>query len=153
MLAADAVIEMITAQIPSGFHWADFAAGAVGVQLELLEDADVSERAELERRARKGCQVLARTAWTFHGIRPRRWLLRGGLEWERGRRDRAERAWRKAESIAVAMELDFDVARARLRARAPRCRPARRRARWRRRASIPSSGSAPTTTLRIAEEA
>lgn len=114
MRAADAVIEMITAQPPTGFHWADFAAGAVGVYLDLLEDAAAADRPELERRARRGCRVVGRTAWTFHGIRPRRWLLRGRLEWARGRRERAVRAWRKAESVALAMEMDYDVARARL---------------------------------------
>jgi tetratricopeptide (TPR) repeat protein len=114
MLAADAVIEMITAQVPTGFHWADFAAGAVGVHLDLLEDAGPAERPGLERRVRRGCKVLGRTAWTFRGIRPRRWLLRGRLEWECGRRGPAVRAWRKAEAVALAMEMDYDVARARL---------------------------------------
>jgi class 3 adenylate cyclase/tetratricopeptide (TPR) repeat protein len=112
--AADAVIEMVTGQAPTGFHWADFAAGAVEVYLELLATAEASERAELERKARRGCRVLRKIAWTFNGIRPRRWLLLGRLEWERGRRERARDAWRKAEAVAIEMEMEYDLARARL---------------------------------------
>ena len=114
LLAADAVIDMITAQAPTGFHWADFAAGAVDVYLDLLEDAGPGDQPEVRARAERGCKVLRRVAFTFHGVRPRRWLLVGRLEWERGRRDRAVRAWRKAESVALAMEMAYDVARARL---------------------------------------
>jgi hypothetical protein len=112
--AADAVIEMVTGQTPSGFHWADFAAGAVEVYLELLATAEASERAELERKARRGCRVLRKIAWTFNGIRPRRWLLLGRLEWERGRRERAQDAWRKGEAVAIEMDMEYDIARARL---------------------------------------
>ena len=44
--AADAVIEMVTAQPATGFHWADFAAGTVEVYMEMLEAAsDPAERA------------------------------------------------------------------------------------------------------------
>ena len=114
LVAADAVIDMITAQAPTGFHWADFAAGAVDVYLDMLEEAGLGDRRELRGRAERGCKVLRRLAWRFHGVRPRRWLLIGRLEWERGRRDRAVRAWHKAESVALAMEMDYDVARARL---------------------------------------
>ncbi|MCW3065448.1 MAG: adenylate/guanylate cyclase, partial [Solirubrobacterales bacterium] len=115
LAAADAVIEMVTAQIPTGFHWADFAAGSVEVYLDLLlAGPDAGDRAALERRAGRGCRALQRIAWTFHGIRPRRWLLLGRLEWERGRRERARRAWRKAEALALATDMDYDVARARV---------------------------------------
>jgi tetratricopeptide (TPR) repeat protein len=112
--AADEVIAMVTGQTPSGFHWADFAAGAVEVYLELLASADAAERPRLERKAQRGCRALRKIAWTFHGIRPRRWLLVGRFEWERGRRDRAREAWRKAEAIAIEMEMEYDIARARL---------------------------------------
>jgi class 3 adenylate cyclase/tetratricopeptide (TPR) repeat protein len=113
--AADAVIEMVTAQFPSGFHWAEFAAGAVDVYLALLAGTrDPGERATLERRAQRGCKALGRISWTFHGVRPRRLLLVGLLEFERGRTSAALKAWRKAESTALAMEMEYDVARARL---------------------------------------
>jgi tetratricopeptide (TPR) repeat protein len=104
LAAADAVIEMVTAQMPTGFVWADFTAGAVEVYLDLGE----------QRRADAGYKALRKIAWTFHGVRPRRWLLAGRLEWERGRPDHAQRAWRKAEAVANAMAMEFDVARARL---------------------------------------
>jgi hypothetical protein len=41
-------------------------------------------------------------------------LLLGRLEWERGRRERARDAWRKAEAVAIEMEMEYDLARARL---------------------------------------
>jgi class 3 adenylate cyclase/tetratricopeptide (TPR) repeat protein len=114
LLAADAVIDMITAQVPTGFVWADFAAGAVDLYTDMLEEGPAAGRLELLGRAERGCKVLRRTAWTFHGIRPRRLLLLGRLAWERGERERAVRMWRKAESAALAMDMDYDVARARL---------------------------------------
>ena len=58
--------------------------------------------------------ALRRVAWSFHGVKARRWLLQGRLDWERGRRDQAERAWRRAESIAAAMGMEYDLAVARL---------------------------------------
>ena len=102
--AADAVIEMVTAQLPTGFVWADFTAGALEVYLDLGE----------QRRAEVAAKALRKITWTFHGVRPRRWLLAGRLEWERGRHDRARKAWRKAESVARAMGMEYDVARAQL---------------------------------------
>jgi class 3 adenylate cyclase/tetratricopeptide (TPR) repeat protein len=102
--AADAVIEMVTAQQPTGWVWADFTAGALEVYLDLGE----------QRRAGAALKALRKLAWTFHGVRPRRSLLAGRLEWERGRHDRAVKAWRKAEAAAKAMSMDYDVARARL---------------------------------------
>jgi tetratricopeptide (TPR) repeat protein len=113
--AADAVIDMVTAQVPTGFHWADFAAGTVEVYIDMLQAAtDPAQRAQLVRRARRGCGALRRIAWTFHGIRPRRRLLQGRLEWEQGHAERARTAWREAEQTALRMDMDYDVARARL---------------------------------------
>ncbi|HWD77101.1 MAG TPA: AAA family ATPase [Solirubrobacteraceae bacterium] len=113
--AADAVVEMVTAQIPTGFHWADFAAGAVEVYLEMLEQAsDAAERRMLELRAERGCKALRRISWNFHGIRPRRLLLQGRLEWEQGQPSRARRCWLSAERMALAMAMEYDTARARL---------------------------------------
>jgi hypothetical protein len=109
------VIALVTPETPTGFHWADFAAGSVEVYAELLEGASTStERAMLERRTRRGCRALRPVARRFHGIRARRWLLIGRLRWERGRRRRALRAWRKAESIAGALGSDYELACARL---------------------------------------
>ena len=113
--AADAVIRMVTGQPVTGFHWADFTAGAVGVYMEMLETAtDGAERAQLVQRARRGGRVLRRIAWSFHGIRPRRLLLDGWLAWEQGERERAEQAWLESERLALRMNMDYDVARARL---------------------------------------
>jgi class 3 adenylate cyclase/tetratricopeptide (TPR) repeat protein len=113
--AADAVITMVTSQVTTGFHWADFAAGTVEVYMELLERArDPAQRAQLTERAQRGCRALRRIAWTFHGIRPRRRLLEGWLAWEQGQPEQARKAWLEAERLALRMNMDYDVARARL---------------------------------------
>lgn len=115
MIAADHVIEMIARENPTGFHWADFAAGAAEVYVELLESAPTqSERAQLERRAMRACRVLRPVARRFAGIRSRRLTLLGRLQWERGRRKRALRSWRKAETVAQGLASDYDLVRARL---------------------------------------
>jgi class 3 adenylate cyclase/tetratricopeptide (TPR) repeat protein len=115
MIAADHVIEMVARENPTGFHWAEFAAGATEVYIELLESAPTpSERAQLERRARRACRVLRPIASRFAGIRSHRLMLLGRLQWERGRRRRALRAWRRAEAVAQGLEMEYDLARARL---------------------------------------
>jgi class 3 adenylate cyclase/tetratricopeptide (TPR) repeat protein len=113
--AADTLLELATARPVSLFSLPHFAAGGVQVYVELLEQAQTQpERAALARAARRGCRALRRMGWTFHGVRPSRLLLLGRIEWERGRRRRAARLWRKAEKYACAMEMDYEVARARL---------------------------------------
>ena len=114
--AADAVVDRIVRNNPAGFHWVDFCAGAVEVQLEVLETggryAD-QHRVELTARAERGCKVVRRLAWQFDSVAPRRWLLEGLLEWQRGRTDRARTAWLRAEKVAAKMEMPFERARAR----------------------------------------
>jgi tetratricopeptide (TPR) repeat protein len=115
MVSADHVIEMVARETPTGFHWADFAAGATEVYIDLLGSATTdSERAQLERRARRACRVLRPIASRFAGIRSRRWLLIARLEWERGRSRRALRAWRRADAAARQLGGDYDLARAKL---------------------------------------
>jgi class 3 adenylate cyclase/tetratricopeptide (TPR) repeat protein len=110
---ADEVLAMVRREVPTGFHWAEFAAGAVEVQLELLERArTTSDRDALERRARDGCATLRRISKRFHGIAARRWLLQGTLEWELGHSEQARLAWRRAEAVATAMGIDYDLVRA-----------------------------------------
>jgi tetratricopeptide (TPR) repeat protein len=114
--AADATIAMVSAHPPTGFHWADFTAGAVEVYVDLLERPDLSpaDRRSLDRRAARGYRALRRVAWTFAGVRPRSRVLHGRLDWQRGNTRSALRAWRKAEALAVGMDMEFERARARL---------------------------------------
>jgi tetratricopeptide (TPR) repeat protein len=113
--AADHLLEVATARPLSGFWLADFAAGAVEVYVELLENAQTpQERRTMLRRASRGCRSLRRAAWTFHGVRPRRATLLGRVEWERGRRRRAARLWRRAESMAARADMDYELARTRV---------------------------------------
>ena len=63
---------------------------------------------------RRGCRSLRRVGRRFRGVSARRWLLIGRLQWEQGRRRRALRAWRRAQTIAQALGEEHDLARARL---------------------------------------
>ncbi|HXB16014.1 MAG TPA: AAA family ATPase [Solirubrobacteraceae bacterium] len=113
--AAEKLLELASARPLTLFSLPHFAAGGVEVYVELLEQAGTrSERVAMARAARRGCRALRRMGWTFHGIRARRQMLLGRVEWERGRRRRAERLWRGAEKRAAAIEMDSEVARARL---------------------------------------
>ena len=113
--AADHLLEVATARPLTGFWLADFAAGAVEVYVELLEQARTpEERRPMLRRARWGCRCLRRISWTFHGVRPRRGTLLGRVEWERGRRRRAARLWHKSESTSGRGGEDYERARAQL---------------------------------------
>jgi hypothetical protein len=61
----------------------------------------------------RGNKVVRRLARQFDSVAPRRWLLQGLLDWERGRTERAEAAFRRAERTAVRMDMPFERARAR----------------------------------------
>ena len=113
--AADTLLELATARPLSLFSLPHFAAGGVEVYVALLEQAQTQpERVALARTARRGCRALRRMSFTFHGIRPGRLLLLGRIEWERGRRRRAARLWRRAEKQASALGMDYEIARARI---------------------------------------
>jgi class 3 adenylate cyclase/tetratricopeptide (TPR) repeat protein len=109
---ADAVVAMVARQQPAGFHWVDFCAGAVEVYFDVMERAP-ARRAQVLRKAKRGCRVVRRASRSFGNVRPRRWLLQGLLEWHRDERDKAFRAWRRADAIATRMEMPFERARAR----------------------------------------
>ena len=79
--AADAVIEMVTASR---------RPAASGRTSPPARSRSISTSASSAGRS-AALKALRKLAWTFHGVRPRRWLLAGRLEWERGRNDRAVR--------------------------------------------------------------
>ena len=113
--AADVVVEMVTRQPPTGYHWVDFCASAIEVYLCVLESGGEYARArqrELERRADHGCKALARLSRIFGNVRPRSWLLRGLLHLQRKQPARALKAFHLAESIAIEMDMPFERARA-----------------------------------------
>jgi tetratricopeptide (TPR) repeat protein len=114
--AADAVVDMLDRGLPTTVRWGDVGAGALEVYLELLEEGGEyaeAHRRDLRRRARRAAKILRRISRQFWHIRARTAFLRGLLLWERGRRRRALRAWRKAERIALEMGVPSEVARAR----------------------------------------
>jgi tetratricopeptide (TPR) repeat protein len=114
--AAEAVVERIVRNNPAGFHWVDFCAGAVDVQLEILERSGryaADHRDDLVERIERGTKVVRRLARQFDNVAPRRWLLQGLLDWELGRRDSAHTAWRRAERLAARTDMPFERARAR----------------------------------------
>lgn len=113
--AADAVVEMVTRQPPTGYHWVDFCASAVEVYIEVLETRGEfarANRARLERAAWRGCKALGKLSRTFWNVRPRAWLLRGLLLSYHGKNAAALQAFGKAEEIARTMDLPFERARA-----------------------------------------
>jgi tetratricopeptide (TPR) repeat protein len=110
--AADAVAEIIQRQPPSAFHYVDFCAGAVRVYFDAIE-AGHGDRAATLAKAQRSCQLVRSAARVFGNVRSRRWLLQGQLEWERGRHDRARKAWRRAEAIATTMDIPYERAAAR----------------------------------------
>ncbi len=113
--AADEVVGMVASRAPTGFHWADFCASAVGVYLDVLERGkpEGSARAELEKKAARGCKVVRKVSRQFGNVRARRWLLSGLLAWERGNADSALADLRRAEETAARMDMPFERARAR----------------------------------------
>jgi class 3 adenylate cyclase/tetratricopeptide (TPR) repeat protein len=113
--AADEVVEMVTRQPPTGYHWVDFCASAVEVYLCILESGGEyasARRPELERRARRGCKALAGLSRIFGNVRPRTWLLRGLLHRQLDQPTHALKAFQKAERIAVEKDMPFERARA-----------------------------------------
>lgn len=115
VVAADVVVEMVTRQPPTGYHWLDFCASAIEVYLSVLEEGGayaLEHRELLEARAARGCKALAKLSRIFGNVRPRAWLLRGMLHLRRGESGKALHAFRRAEAIAVAMDMPFEQARA-----------------------------------------
>jgi class 3 adenylate cyclase/tetratricopeptide (TPR) repeat protein len=113
--AADALLEIVGTDPPTGFHQVDFAAGALEVYLDVLDSGDEyaqTHRAELLGRARRGTRALRRMARTFPFVRPRRELARARLRRAQGRPRAAARAARRAEAIALDLDVPFDRARA-----------------------------------------
>jgi hypothetical protein len=114
--AADAVVDMVTAQNPTGFHWAYFCAGAAEVYFEVLDDGGpyaAAHRAAIEQRAGRACKALRRVSRTFGTVRPQRWLVQGLLDWQLGRHSQAHAAWERADETAARMDMPFERARAR----------------------------------------
>jgi tetratricopeptide (TPR) repeat protein len=110
--AADAIMEIIAAETPSAFHYVEFCAEALRVYFAALEQRALDRRALLSR-AQRGCTLVRRTSRSFGSVRSRRWLLEGKLDWEAGRHEAAQRAWRRAEAAAVSVDAHYDLARAR----------------------------------------
>jgi tetratricopeptide (TPR) repeat protein len=114
--AADAVVDRVGRQPPAGFHWVDFCAGAVDVIFDSMENGGAfaaDMRAELEAKAERGNKVVRRVSRQFGNVRPRRFVLQGLLEWQRGDHDGAIRTWRRSERLAARKDMPFERARAR----------------------------------------
>ena len=113
--AADAVLDLIERQPPTGYHWADFLASAVEVYLSVLEsrsDYARSQRDILLERGRRGCRMLRKLSSVFWNVRPRCVLLEGLLDRVRDRRPQAMRRFRQCAQRALQMNMPFERARA-----------------------------------------
>lgn len=129
VLEADAVIEMLTSRLPTGWVWGEFGALALEILLELRTGgAGDVPAAGLDRRIRRGLMALRRLSLTFAGIRPRVLVLRAGAARLAGDVRAAEGHLDAAEAACKREEQQFDRARVAI-MRAQGCAdPARRAA-------------------------
>ncbi len=126
---ADAVIEMLTSRLPTGWVWGEFGVLALEVLLELRSGGigDVPA-AGLDRRIRRGLMAVRRLSLTFAGIRPRVLMLRARTARLAGNWQAAERHLDEAEASSAREDQQFDRARVAI-MRAQQCAdPARRQA-------------------------
>jgi tetratricopeptide (TPR) repeat protein len=109
---ADAVLDMITRGLPTGWVWGEFGVLAVEVLLELrmAPDPDVPTSG-LDRRIRRGLLALRRLSLTFGGIRTRVLILRAGAAQVAGNRRAAERHLAAAHAACRREDQRLDQAR------------------------------------------
>jgi len=109
---ADAVVDMLSNTLPTGWVWAEFGAMAVEVLLELLasEEPGVPRR-RLERRIKRGLSSLRRLSITFGGIRVRVLVLRARTARLAGERQTAEGLLQRAEAACQREDQTHDRAR------------------------------------------
>jgi tetratricopeptide (TPR) repeat protein len=109
---ADAVIDMLTSRLPTGWVWGEFGVLALEVLLELRmgSSSDVPA-AGLDRRIRRGLLALRRLSLTFGGIKARVLILRAQAARLTGDLRAVERHLRAAEACSGREDQQFDRAR------------------------------------------
>jgi hypothetical protein len=115
--AADAVVDPLTRQAPTGYQWADDYCEAVEVYLSLLARGGAyaqANRRRLEERAEAGVKLASRFSRIFRHVAPRSQLLRGLWLAYRGQTEDARKATSRAVAMATTLNLPFEQARARL---------------------------------------
>jgi hypothetical protein len=109
---ADAVIDMLTSRLPTGWVWGEFGVLALEVLLELrIGGAGDVPAAGLDRRIRRGLKAVRRLSMTFGGIRARVLLLRAGVARLAGDTQLLERLLLSAEACSGREDQQLDRAR------------------------------------------
>jgi tetratricopeptide (TPR) repeat protein len=109
---ADAVIDMLTSRLPTGWVWGEFGVLALEVLLELrLGGAGDVPAAGLDRRIRRGLKAVRRLSLTFGGIRARVLILRAQAARLAGDSRQAEHHLAAAEACSGREDQELDRAR------------------------------------------
>ena len=109
---ADAVIDMLTSRLPTGWVWGEFGVLALEVLLELrIGGAGDVPAAGLDRRIRRGLKAVRRLSMTFGGIRARVLIIRANAARLAGDSALAERHLAAAEACSGREDQQLDRAR------------------------------------------
>jgi hypothetical protein len=111
LAAAKDVSAFVETTPPNNFTSLEGYAGAVEVWLGLAH-AREDERSNYHKPARRALRQLSRYAAIYPIGRPRLWLYRGYLHWQRGSSGRAHACWRRALGWAERNRMPYEIARA-----------------------------------------
>jgi class 3 adenylate cyclase len=108
---ANKVSTLVDATPPNNFSSLEGYASAVEIWLGLAH-AQGGDHREYHRAAARMLRVLAKYALLYRVGRPRLWLYRGYLHWQRGSARRARRCWARALDWAERNRMPYEIARA-----------------------------------------
>lgn len=111
LVAAKNVAALVQVTPPNNLTSLEGYAGAVEVWLGLAH-AQPDERWRYHRAAARALKILARYAMLYQIGRPRLWLYRGYLHWQRGLPQKARRCWTRSLDWAERKRMPYEIARA-----------------------------------------
>jgi class 3 adenylate cyclase/tetratricopeptide (TPR) repeat protein len=111
LAAATELSVLVRSTPPNNFSSLEGYASAAEVWLGLAQ-ARPGERRRCHREAARALRFLARYAMLYPVGRPRLWLYRGYLHWQRGSRRKARRCWMRALDRAERNRMPYEIARA-----------------------------------------
>ena len=109
--AAKNVAALVQSTPPNNYTSLEGYASAVEVWLGLAH-VQPDERRRYHREAARALRVLARYAMLYRIGRPRLWLCRGYLHWQRGAPAKARRCWARSLAWAERNRMPYEIARA-----------------------------------------
>jgi class 3 adenylate cyclase/tetratricopeptide (TPR) repeat protein len=111
LAAAREMSALVETTPPNNFTSLEGYAGAVEVWLGLAHIRE-GERSNYHKSARRALKQLARYAIIYPIGRPRLWLYRGYLHWQRGSSGKAHACWKRALTWAERNRMPYEIARA-----------------------------------------